>query len=129
MRAVRIDDGRIVERAAHPTRKGFSGAYDAKGEGDNPFCGDALEVRVALERRDGGMAVARAAFDGYACTLCTACADALMERVEGMRVSEAEALAFEDVLGLWEGLEVGRTRRGCVELPLIVLKRALALLQ
>lgn len=126
---MRIDDERIMERYRRPRCKGFEGAYDGAASGDNPFCGDALEVRVALERRAGGLAVARASFDGYACSLCAASADVLMERVEGMRVSEAEALAFEDVLGLWEGLEVGRTRRGCVELPLVVLKRALALLQ
>lgn len=126
---MRIDDERIMERYRRPRCKGFEGAYDGAASGDNPFCGDALEVRVDLERRAGGLAVARASFDGYACSLCAASADVLMERVEGMRVSEAEALAFEDVLGLWEGLEVGRTRRGCVELPLVVLKRALALLQ
>lgn len=126
---MRIDDERILKRAAHPTRKGFSGAYDAEAKGDNPFCGDMLNVRVAVRPGESEVVIWRAAFDGYACTLCTACADVLMQRVEGMRVCEAKALSFEDMLALWGGLEVGRTRRGCVELPLIVLKRALALLQ
>ena len=52
-----------------------------------------------------------------------------MEHVTGMRVEDAERLTVDDVLALWGGLQVGRTRRGCVELPLTVLKRALALLQ
>ena len=49
--------------------------------------------------------------------------------LQGMRVEDAERLTVDDVLALWGGLQVGRTRRGCVELPLTVLKRALALLQ
>lgn len=78
---------------------------------------------------DGAPVIERAAFDGYACTLCAACADALLEHAEGMRVRDAAELSLDDVLALWGGLEVGRTRRGCVELPLVVLKRALVLLQ
>lgn len=127
---MRIDDEAVLERAAHPTRRGFSGRFDARAEGDNPFCGDMMEVGVAVRlAEDGTRAIERAAFDGYACTLCAACADILMTHVEGMDVRKAAALTLEDVLGLWSGLEVGRTRRGCAELPLVVLKRALALLQ
>ena len=78
---MRIDDKRIAERCRRPRCKGFEGAYDGAATGENPFCGDALEVRVALERRACGLAVARASFEGYACSLCTASADVLMERV------------------------------------------------
>lgn len=127
---MRIDDEAILARAASPTHKGFSGSFDLRAEGDNPFCGDMLEVRVSVQTgQDGTSVVERAAFEGYACTLCTACADALMQHVEGMAVHTAASLELDDVLGLWEGLETGRTRRGCAELPLVVLKRALALLQ
>lgn len=129
---MRIDDAAVLERAREPRRKGFDGvdAWDAAACGDNPFCGDSIEVRVSFALAEGRTVIERAAFDGYACTLCTACADALMERVEGMDAREAEALAFEEALALWAGgLEVGRTRRGCAELPLVVLKRTLALLQ
>ncbi|CVH77044.1 iron-sulfur cluster assembly scaffold protein [Rubneribacter badeniensis] len=127
---MRIDDEAILSRAERPARKGFAGGFDAAARGDNPFCGDQLEVRVAvLPGADGAPVIERAAFDGYACTLCAACADALLEHAEGMRVRDAAELSLDDVLALWGGLEVGRTRRGCVELPLVVLKRALVLLQ
>ena len=103
-------------------RRGFAGgARIVSTKGDNPFCGDSLEVRLALR---GGV-VEKAAFEGYACTLCTACSDALMEAVTGMGAKRAAGLSFEDVCALWGGLEVGRTRKGCAELPLTVLKRAL----
>lgn len=96
--------------------------------GDNPFCGDELEVR-ALVRRDPlrGWVVERAAFDGYACTLCLAASDVLMEAVEGQPAVFARAATFDDICQLLGGLSVGRTRKGCVELPLTVLGRALAI--
>ena len=112
---MRIDDKRIAERCRRPRCKGFEGAYDGAATGENPFCGDALEVRVALERRACGLAVARASFEGYACSLCTASAE------------DAAVLTVDDVLRWWGGLEVGRTRKGCVDLPVSVFGRALAL--
>ena len=124
---MRIDDKRIAERCRRPRCKGFEGAYDGAATGENPFCGDALEVRVALERRACGLAVARASFEGYACSLCTASADVLMERASGMPAEDAAVLTVDDVLRWWGGLEVGRTRKGCVDLPVSVFARALAL--
>ena len=94
--------------------------------GDNPFCGDELEVRAELTRTEAGeWAVARAAFDGYACTLCLAAADALMEAAEGMTLAQVQAATHVDVCRWLGGLAVGRTRKGCVDLPLTVLHRAL----
>lgn len=80
-----------------------------------------------LERRACGLAVARASFEGYACSLCTASADVLMERASGMPAEDAAVLTVDDVLRWWGGLEVGRTRKGCVDLPVSVFGRALAL--
>ena len=120
---MRIDDKRIAERCRRPRCKGFEGAYDGAATGENPFCGDALEVRVALERRECGLAVARASFEGYACSLCTASADVLMERASGMPAEDAAVLTVDDVLRWWGGLEVGRTRKGCVDLPVSVFER------
>ena len=54
-----------------------------------------------------------------------AAADALMEAAEGMSAADARVLRGEDACALLGGLEVGRTRKGCVELPATVLSRAL----
>ena len=89
--------------------------------------GDELEVRAVVRRDPArGWVVQRAAFDGYACTLCLAASDALMEAAEGQPVALVRATTFDDVCCLLGGLEVGRTRKGCVELPLTGLGRALA---
>ncbi len=95
--------------------------------GENPFCGDELEVRVLMRRAAADTwVVERAAFDGYACTLCLACADAIMEHAQGMEAAEAARLTGDAACRLLGGLEVGRTRRGCVDLGARVLSRALA---
>lgn len=95
--------------------------------GDNPFCGDELEVRAVVRRDPArGWVVERAAFDGYACTLCLAASDALMEAAEGQPAVMVCATTFDDICRMLGGLTVGRTRKGCVELPLAVLGRALA---
>lgn len=136
---VTVDDPAIARRSRRTSHRGFEGlapsraaskrageVRETSARGDNPFCGDELEVRVQL-RRDGvrGWIVERAAFDGYACTLCLAAADALMEAAEGMSAADARAFTGEDACALLGGLEVGRTRKGCVELPATVLSRAL----
>lgn len=152
--AVTINDPSIGRRARAATHRGFDGVATpgavssapgaiaskdaasaaADGErrilsarGDNPFCGDELEVR-AVVRHDPlrGWVVERAAFDGYACTLCLAASDVLMEAAEGQPVALVRATTLDDVCQLLGGLSVGRTRKGCVELPLTVLGRALA---
>lgn len=151
--AVTINDPSIGRRARAASHRGFdeAGALGAapstlgaaaskdatsaaggerrtlSARGDNPFCGDELEVR-AVVRHDPlrGWVVERAAFDGYACTLCLAASDALMEAAEGQPVALVRATTLDDVCQLLGGLEVGRTRKGCVELPLTVLGRALA---
>ena len=88
-------------------------------------CGELASVSLLPELfRSFRERYPRVGFDLY-----TATADLVMEHVTGMRVEDAERLTVDDVLALWGGLQVGRTRRGCVELPLTVLKRALALLQ
>ena len=152
--AVTINDPSIGRRARAASNRGFDEAgalgaapstlgapasKDATGaaadgerrtlsaRGDNPFCGDELEVR-AVVRHDPlrGWVVERARFDGYACTLCLAASDALKEAAEGQPVALVRATTLDDVCQLLGGLEVGRTRKGCVELPLTVLGRALA---
>lgn len=152
--AVSINDPSIGRRARAASHRGFeeAGALGAasstpgataskdttsavavgerrtlSARGDNPFCGDELEVR-AVVRHDPlrGWVVDRAAFDGYACTLCLAASDALMEAAEGQPAALVRTMTFDDVCQLLGGLEVGRTRKGCVELPLTVLVRALA---
>lgn len=128
-----IDSPLIQERSRSTAHRGFEAPFAGAGrrvltaQGDNPFCGDELEVRLVCATDAAGECVIESArFDGYACTLCLAASDGLMEHVEGMTAAQAEALTFDDMCRWLGGLTVGRTRKSCVELPLKVLARALA---
>lgn len=119
----------LVEALAdNPHHKGAlaegPGVYRAHG--DNPFCGDTLDVFVRLlAAEDGSVRIEEARFDGYACSLCAAAAEALLSAVSGMRAVEAQSVTYDEVLGLLGNPSVGRTRAGCVRLPLTVLGRVL----
>ncbi|MEC4175509.1 iron-sulfur cluster assembly scaffold protein [Adlercreutzia sp. R7] len=129
-----IDSAIIEERSRSAAHRGFDDIAFAREDerilsarGENPFCGDEIEVRLVCSADVAGeQVVERARFDGYACTLCLAAADALMEQVEGMTASQAASITFDDLCRWLDGLSVGRTRKGCVELPLRALARALA---
>ena len=53
--------------------------YDGQAKGDNPMCGDRVQVFV---RRDGG-AVAEAGFEARGCEITVASADLMCEAVQG----------------------------------------------
>jgi NifU-like protein involved in Fe-S cluster formation len=129
-----IDNPSIEARAKNSPYRGFALLEDEKepcilvaGAEENPFCGDELEVRLALHRSETGeWRIAQAAFDGYGCTLCLAAADAVMEYITGRMVKEVELLSFEETCLLLGGLEVGRTRKGCVDLAVRAVHAALS---
>lgn len=95
-------------------------AYMADGE--NPFCGDSL--RIAYSLRDGR--IQEIYYDGYGCSLCVASAECLLELVKGRKREEALGMDTERILAAL-GVQVGKSRMKCVELPLTVLRRGLAM--
>lgn len=118
-----IDDESILYRYRNPKRKGFEGNYHLSACGENPFCGDSIEIRLGMQA--DGDCITSAHFDGYACSLCIAACDILMEGIEGMTMADAQQVDSAALLEWMGGVEVGRARRGCVDLPLVVLNRIL----
>lgn len=111
----------IRDRYRHPRRYGELPDPDAVFEDVNPLCGD--RIRMTLRFSDGTVAEAR--FTGDSCAICAASADLLAEMVAGRKLSEAECVTTEDLLGLLEA-DIRPTRMKCVTLPLQILKSALA---
>ena len=64
-------------------------AFDAAARGDNPMCGDRVQVFV---RRDGGR-VAEAGFEARGCEITVASADLMCEAVRGQPVAHIRALS------------------------------------
>lgn len=65
--------------------------FDGSARGDNPMCGDRVQVFV---RRDDGR-VAEAGFEARGCEITTASADMMCEAVAGLSVQEVQRLAAD----------------------------------
>ena len=63
--------------------------FDASAKGDNPMCGDRVQVFV---RRDGD-AVAEAGFEARGCEITIASADLMCEAVQGQAAHHVRAMA------------------------------------
>ena len=75
-------------RPAHAVRPE---GWDASARGDNPMCGDRVQVFI---RRDGDT-VAAAGFEARGCEISTASADLMCEAVPGRSGDDIRALAAQ----------------------------------
>ena len=71
----------IMRRGRAPTHAGRVEAADGVARGDNPMCGDRVEVTL---RRDAQGRVEAVAFEGRGCAISLASADLMCESVRGL---------------------------------------------
>ncbi len=85
-----LDHGRRPRHARRPEH------FDATAKGDNPMCGD--RVQVWLRYASDG-AIAEAGFDARGCAISVASADLMAETVQGRQPADARALfeAFREL--------------------------------
>jgi nitrogen fixation NifU-like protein len=79
----------ILEHSRHPRHQHRLDPFDGAAKGDNPMCGDRVEVRVRL---DGGR-VAAAAFEARGCAISVASADLMADAVSGRTPAEVRDLS------------------------------------
>ena len=79
----------IRRHGRQPSHAGRLDGFDGHARGDNPMCGDRVEVFV---RRDGGR-VAAAGFEARGCEVSVASADLMCEVVAGVPVDHISAMA------------------------------------
>ncbi len=82
----------ILERGRHPRHMHRMEPCDACASGENPLCGDQVEVRVRFA--DGG-SVAEAAFEARGCAISLASADLMADAVRGRNAAAIRTLAAE----------------------------------
>ena len=116
----------LKERSANLLFQRAESSFQASATGENPFCGDQLEVRVTLAPGPHGPTVESASFDGYACSLCMVTADLLIERSIGLDAKEAVEVKAEDLLKPFGNVKIGRTRMNCANLPLDLFRKAVS---
>jgi nitrogen fixation protein NifU and related proteins len=86
----------IVDHSRRPRNFGALAEANRQARGDNPLCGDRVEVFLEV----AGDRVANASFQGAGCALSTASASLMTEAVKGKSLAEVEELfeAFHELL-------------------------------
>lgn len=79
----------IMERGRKPTHMRRLEAFDATAKGDNPMCGDRVQVWVKLGA-DG--TIADTGFEARGCEISRASADLMVEAVQGRSPADTKAL-------------------------------------
>ena len=82
----------ILDHGRRPRHGSRLVAYDATARGDNPMCGDRVQVFV---RHDDQGRIAEAGFEARGCAISIASADLMAETVTGRSNAEARALATQ----------------------------------
>ena len=80
----------ILEHGRRPRHQRRLDPADAAAKGDNPMCGDRVEVRL---RYGEGGTVAEAAFEARGCAISVASADLMVEAVAGQSPDAIRGLA------------------------------------
>ncbi len=80
--------------------------------GENPMCGDRIELDVALD--DEGR-IERVAFQGDGCAISQAAASLLSEELPGLTIEELQAMDRDDVIKLL-GVDISPMRVKCAVL-------------
>lgn len=90
----------ILDHARRPRNQGTLPGASCHADGFNPMCGDEIHLDARVDQ--GRIEAVR--YEGHGCAICTASASLMSERVQGMSVTEFEAL-FERVHGMVTGPE------------------------
>jgi nitrogen fixation NifU-like protein len=86
----------ILEHGRKPKHMHRLDPFDRAAKGDNPMCGDRVEVRVRLAEGR----VAEAGFEARGCAISVASADLMAEAVAGQTPADIRALSarFRDMV-------------------------------
>src|SRR3954466_13642166 len=78
----------ILDHGRHPRHGMRLEAFDVTANGDNPMCGDRVQVWVKLD--DG--AIRQVGFEARGCAISIASADLMAEAVQGRDPADTKAL-------------------------------------
>lgn len=79
----------ILDHGRRPRHGHRLAAYDVTAKGDNPMCGDRVQVFV---KYDENGKIAQAGFEGRGCAISIASADLMAETVVGLGTNDARVL-------------------------------------
>jgi nitrogen fixation NifU-like protein len=103
----------ILDHYKNPRNKGEMSDPDFSHTGENPSCGDTITVNVSLQ--DDGETIEYVSFTGDGCAISQASASMLSEQLQGMTLSELEAMGTDDVTEML-GVDISPMRIKCAVL-------------
>ncbi len=112
----------ILDHYKNPRGHGVLEPHDAHAEGENPLCGDEVEIFVRFG--EDGQTIDEVRFEGRGCAISQAATSMLTELVQGRTASEVATLPKEALLEEI-GIPLTPIRLKCAMLGLGVLKVAL----
>lgn len=92
----------ILDHYRSPRNRGRLDPHDVKLERNNPLCGDELELYLKFDGED----LEGIAFEGKGCSISMASASMMTEKVKGLDVKQARAVA-ESIKRMMAGEEPG----------------------
>ena len=110
----------LMEIFKNPKHKGVLGDANVSSTGNNPLCGDKINLKLKITEN----IIEKARFEGSACAVSVISSEKLLSFVEGKSVEEAAELTQEDLLKILD-INVSMTRIKCATLVLKALKEAL----
>lgn len=111
----------ILDHYKDPDNFGKLEPHSFLHNGENPLCGDTLEITVRVDD-DGRIEAAR--FEGQGCAISQASTDILLGRIVGEDADEVLAMGEEELLETL-GIDVSPLRVKCATLPLVTVQDGL----
>jgi nitrogen fixation protein NifU and related proteins len=110
----------ILDHYRHPRCHGILSAPTCVQKGDNPSCGDALEL--SLNITEGKILDGK--FQGEGCAISQAATSMLLEQTLGKSIESV--IAMTDIeMRTFLGVPIGESREKCMMLGLDTLKKAI----
>jgi len=103
----------ILDHYKNPRNYGEMADPDFSHVGENPSCGDTIQVDVALA--DDDETIEQVAFSGDGCAISQAAASLLTEKLPGTSIDELQAMDTDDVVDML-GVDISPMRIKCAVL-------------
>lgn len=103
----------ILDHYKNPRNYGEMEDPDFSHVGENPSCGDTIQVDVKLA--DDDETIEQVAFSGDGCAISQAAASLLTEKLPGKRIDELQAMDTDDIVDML-GVDISPMRIKCAVL-------------
>jgi nitrogen fixation NifU-like protein len=116
----------ILDHYKNPRNKGKIPDPDFTHIGENPSCGDRVEININLSEDEE--TIEQVAFSGDGCAISQAAASMLSKELRGMTLSELEEMGTDDITEML-GVEISPMRIKCAVLARQVAQDGAAIYQ